>query len=203
MTMEHAIAFMVGMILWTSLPGPGLVAVVSRALGSGVQARFAVIAGLVVADIIFLAIAFAGLTAAAAAMGPLFAVVKYAGAAYLVWQGYRLIVAGNRPVTVEARTGGTWWRDMVLGLLITLGNPKAILFFGALLPMFFDMTRIDVVDFLILTGIVAGVSCLVYGGYMFLAERARRLVASTRTVRRIRQAAGTALIGVGLVVATR
>ena len=102
MTLEHIVAFAVGMTLWTALLGPGLAIVVSRALGSGRKAGFAVITGMVLADILFLGIAFIGFLAIAAAMGPAFQAVKYAGAAYLIWQGYRLIVA-----TDSAENGST------------------------------------------------------------------------------------------------
>ena len=108
-----------------------------------------------------------------------------------------------RPMTVEARASGVLWRDIGLGLLVTLGNPKAILFYGALLPAFFDMTTIGFADFLVLTGIVVGISALVYGGYMILADRTRRLMASTKTVKRVEQATGAILIGAGIAVATR
>ncbi len=203
MTLENAAAFAIAMFLWAVLPGPGLAAVVSRALGCGPKAGFAVIAGLIVADVIFMGIAIVGLLAIATTMGPLFQFVKYAGAAYLVWRGYRAFVGAERPVLVGARASGELWRDLGLGLLVTLGNPKAILFYGALLPAFLDMTKIGFADFLVLTGIVVGISALVYGGYMILADRTRRLMASTKAVKRVEQATGAILIGAGIAVATR
>ena len=156
-----------------------------------------------IADFIFLGIAFVGLLAIATTMGPMFQVVKYAGAAYLVWWGYRASVGAEDPVAVEAGSSGTLWRDIGLGLLATLGNPKAVLFFGAILPTFVDMTRVGFGDFLVLAGIVAGVSYLVYGGCIILADRTRHLMASTRAAKRLRTFTGTILIGSGIVVATR
>ena len=203
MTVEYAVAFAIAMFLWTILPGPGLAIVVSRALGSGPRAGFAVITGLVIADLIFLGIAFVGLLAIATVMGPMFQVVKYAGAAYLIWRGYRALVGADDPAVVQAEGGGALLRDIGLGLLATLGNPKAILFFGAILPTFVDMTRVGVVDFLVLAGIVAGISYLVYGGCIVLADRARRALAATTLAKRLRQATGMLLIGSGIVVATR
>ncbi len=203
MTLEQAVAFAIGMLLWTALPGPGLAVVVSRSLASGPKAGFAVVTGLVIADLIFLGIAFIGLLAIAATLGPMFQAVKYAGAAYLVWRGYRAIVGADSSMAVQAEAGGALWRDIVLGLLATLGNPKAILFFGAILPTFVDMTAVAVVDFLVLTGIVAGVSYLVYGCCIILADRTRHLMASTKAARRLGKVTGTILIGSGFVVATR
>ena len=203
MTIEYAVAFAIAMLLWTLLPGPGLAVVVSRALGSGPRAGFAVITGLVIADLIFLGIAFVGLLAIATVMGPMFLVVKYAGAAYLIWRGYRALVEADDPAVVHAEASGALLRDIGLGLLATLGNPKAILFFGAILPTFVDMTRVGVVDFLVLAGIVAGISYLVYGGCIVLADRARRVLSATNAAKRLKQATGMLLIGSGIVVATR
>lgn len=203
MTLESAAAFAAAFFLLALAPGPGLAAIVSRTLGSGLASGFAVTTGLVVGDFIFMGVAVVGLSAIAAAMGPLFQVVKYAGAAYLVWLGYHAITSAARPIAVERQASVTLWRDVGIGLLVTLGNPKPILFYGALLPTFLDMTRIGVADYAVLAAIVVGISYLVYGGYMLLADRTRRLVASTRAIRRLNQATGTMLIGSGVLVATR
>jgi threonine/homoserine/homoserine lactone efflux protein len=203
MTLEYAVAFAIGMFVWATLPGPGLAIVVSRTLGSGPRSGFAVVTGLVIADFIFMGIAFIGLLAIATTMGPMFQIVRYAGAAYLVWRGYRAIVGAENPMAVETAAGDALWRDACLGLLATLGNPKAILFFGAIFPTFVDMTRVGFIDFLVLAGIVAGVSYIVYGCCIILADRTRRLITSTKAAKRLRQATGTMLIGSGIVVATR
>ena len=203
MTLEHIVASAAGMILWTALPGPGLAIVVSRALGSGRKAGFAVITGLVLADILFLGIAFIGLLAIAAAMGPAFQIVKYAGAAYLIWRGYRLIVATDSAVAVKTEQHGHLWEDVGLGLLATLGNPKSILFFGSLMPTLIDMTVVAAVDFWVLAGIVAGVSFIIYGCCVLLADRTRHLLVSARAAKCLRKVTGSIFIGSGVVVATR
>lgn len=203
MTTEQILAFAMAMAFWTALPGPGLAIVVSRALGSGQRAGFAVIAGLVLADVIFLGIAFVGLLAIAAALGPLFLIVKYVGAAYLIWRGYRLLVAPDSTEPVTTGSFGGLWRDVGIGLLATLGNPKAIFFFGALLPTLIDITAVAVADFLVLAGIVAAISFVFYGGCVMLADRTRLYLASPRAARFIRKFTGSIFIGSGIVVATR
>ena len=110
MTLAQLAAFALAIFLWALLPGPGLVAVLSRALGSGVRAGLFVIVGLLLADVVFLAIAVAGLSALAAVLGPLFQVVKYLGAAYLIWQGYRAIAEASQPLRIEAGPPGLPWR---------------------------------------------------------------------------------------------
>lgn len=203
MTFESAIAFAIGMFLLALSPGPGLATIISRALASGPVAGLAVTAGLVLADFAFMAVAMVGLTAIASALGPLFQIVKYAGAVYLLWLGYRAFRNAASPLIVAPKSGTGLIKDIGLGFLVTLGNPKAILFYSALLPTFLDMTQIRFGDFLMLAGIVVVVSYLVYGGYIFLAERSRRLLASTSASRLFHRLTGSILIGAGVAVAAR
>jgi threonine/homoserine/homoserine lactone efflux protein len=207
MTWEALAAFTGAFFLLALSPGPGLVAILSRALGSGFSAGLAVTAGLVVGDAIFLAIAMVGLSAIASTMGPLFQIVKYAGAAYLIWLGIGAVRNAGVPFAVDAQNSvvsswGSLWKDAGLGLMVTLGNPKPILFYGALLPSFLDLTTVGLRDFAVLMSVVLGISVLVYSGYMLMIERARRLLASTNAAKRLNQATGVMLIGSGLVVAS-
>ena len=89
MTLDTLVAFAIALFVWTTLPGPGLAVVLSRTLGSGPKAGLAVITGLVVADFSVLGRACIGLLAIAKTIEPLFQIVKYAGAAYLIWRGSR------------------------------------------------------------------------------------------------------------------
>jgi len=202
-TFHTAIAFAIGMFFLALSPGPGLATIISRSLASGVIAGLAVTAGLVLADFFFMAVAMAGLTAIATAMGPLFQIVKYAGALYLVWLGYRTFRGSGKPLIVTPKGGRGLAKDVGLGFLVTLGNPKAILFYGALLPTFLDMTKIELSDFLVLAAIVVIISYLVYGSYIFLAERSRRLLSSSAASRFFNRLTGTILIGAGIAVAAR
>ncbi len=203
MTLDTIAAFAAAFFLLALSPGPGLVAILSRALGGGFASGLAVTAGLIIGDAIFLAVAMIGLSAIASTMGPLFQIVKYAGAAYLIWLGVQGLRAANAPLTVAAQASGALWQDLLLGLVVTLGNPKPILFYGALLPTFLDLSTVGPRDFVLLMSVVVGVSVLVYSGYMLMVERARRLLASGRTAKRLNQATGVMLIGSGLAVATR
>ncbi len=203
MTLETIAAFAGAFFLLALSPGPGLAAILSRALGGGFASGMAVTTGLVIGDAVFLGIAMIGLSAIANTMGPLFQIVKYAGAAYLIWLGITALRAANTPLTLSAQASGALWKDVMLGLLVTLGNPKPILFYGALLPTFLDLATVSARDFLILMSVVAGVSILVYSGYMLMVERARRLLASTHTAKRFNQATGVMFIGSGLAVASR
>lgn len=203
MSPQSAIAFAIGMFFLAISPGPGLATILSRALSSGAAAGLAVTAGLVLADFVFIAIAMAGLTAIAAALGPFFQIVKYAGALYLLWLGWRAWHARGGPLAVTPRDGKGLARDVGVGFLVTIGNPKAILFYSALLPSFLDVSIVGLADAAVLCGIVSVVAYLVYGCYIGLALRGRRFLQSPRATRWLHRATGGVLIGAGIAVATR
>ena len=204
MPLSSLFAFTLGMILLALAPGPGVAAVVARALSGGLPAAFGVITGLVIGDVVFMCLALAGLTALASSAAPVFGVVKYAGAVYLFWLGYQafrttataLQIDGDAPPISPVRELGT-------GLLVTLGNPKPILFYGALMPTFFDVAQATLADGAMLAAIIALVSYAVLGGYAFLAHRARRLLNTPRALRRLNQTTGVVMIAAGAAVAAR
>ena len=209
MTAEMTTAFAGAFFLLAVSPGPGLVAILSRTLGGGFISGLMVTAGLVIGDAIFLAVAMVGLSAIASTMGLLFGIVKYAGAAYLVWLGVQAFRAASAKIEIDAAApehatrAGSLWKDLGLGLFVTLGNPKPILFYGALLPTFLDLSQTSARDFAVLMSVVVIVSFVVYSAYMLMIDNARRLLNSTRTIKRLNQTTGVMLIGSGIVVASR
>lgn len=203
MTIEMTLAFAAAFFLLAVTPGPGMAAILSRALVDGMSAGLTVAAGLVLGDAVFLAIAIVGLSAIAATLGPAFQIVKYAGAAYLIWLGIKTWRAAGAPLAVEGQTSVSRAKDFALGLFVTLGNPKPILFYGALLPTFMDIQAANIVDFFVLMAVVMVITFVVYGSYIAMIERARRAFASTRAVQRLNQATGVMMIGSGVVVASR
>jgi threonine/homoserine/homoserine lactone efflux protein len=203
MSMTALLSFTVGMFLLSLAPGPGIAAVVARVLYAGMFAAFAVITGLVIGDIIFMSLALAGLSAMANTFGPAFQFIKYAGALYLIWLGYKALIAQPRELVLEDKRGVSAVRELALGLVVTLGNPKPILFYGALMPTFLDMSTVQLTDGMVLAAIVAAVSYIVLGGYAFLADRSRRLLSSAKAVQRLNRSTGVVMIGAGVAVATR
>ena len=211
-SLETLLAFTLAMVLLAASPGPGFLMVVARALTGGFAAGLAAIAGLVLGDIVFLVLAIVGLSALAAVMGEFFLVVKVLGAAYLIWLGVK--TWRSRPSLPEMETTGEegadapgarlpHHRSMALGFFVTLGNPKAILFYGALLPTFVNVAALTAADAVLLSGVVTLVLFLVLGVYAFLAARAGRLLKSDRAVRWLNRVTGGLLIGAGVAVATR
>ena len=207
MSLETLLAFALAMFLLSVTPGPGFLMVVGRALADGFKAGLAAIAGLVLGDLLFLLLAILGMSALASVMGELFLAVKILGAGYLIWLGVK--TWRSRPRLPEmaapeaARNPMPHHRSALLGFVVTLGNPKVILFYGALVPTFVDVTALTLADVVALAAIVASMLFLVVGFYAYLAARAGRVVKSERALRWINRATGGLLVGAGIAVATR
>lgn len=207
LSLDSLLAFALAMVLLAASPGPGFLMVVARALSGGLAAGLAAIAGLVLGDLVFLVLAILGLGALAAVMGEFFLAVKILGAAYLIWLGVKTwcsranLPEMDRPETPTAKV--PHHRSVALGFFVTLGNPKAILFYGALLPTFIDVAALTAADVGVLAVVVTLVLFAVLGIYACLAARAGRLLKSPRALTWLNRATGGLLVGAGVAVATR
>lgn len=209
LSIESFLAFVVAMFFLSLTPGPGFLAVVARALRGGFAAGLAAIAGLVLGDILFLVLAILGLSALAMALGEFFLVVKLLGGAYLVWLGISLWRSQPEPREIAAADEAgskerlSHRRSFALGFLVTLANPKVILFYSALVPTFIEVSALTVLDVVLLSAVVAAVLVFVLGAYAFLAAHAGRAVKGGRALTWLNRITGGLLIGAGVTLATR
>ena len=203
MELEGILAFAVGMTLLAVSPGPGLAAVLSRTLCSGVRAGLLVVAGLVLVDFLFLGIALVGLSVISEFLGPIFQAIKYLAAAYLVFFGIKAIRASASQLQIRNATESAPWKDVLLGSAVTLGNPKAILFYSAFLPTFFSIDRLGVSEYFTICAVISVVSLVVYGAYILIADRSLQAATSSKLSARIQKVSGVTLVGSGVIIATR
>lgn len=200
MTPASTLAFVVAVFVLGITPGPTVVAVTARALASGPRRAFAFHLGVVAGDLVLMTLAIFGLAAVAQALGPWFVLVRVAGGLYLVWLGIKLWTAVPQAAGLESAKAGGFRRDALGGFMLTLGNPKAIVFYAAFLPTFVDLAAIGLSDIAILAAVIAGVLTVTNMTYGLLAARARRLFRSPRALRNFNRTGGTLLIGAGTVV---
>ncbi|HKE96221.1 MAG TPA: LysE family translocator [Povalibacter sp.] len=191
--------------LAVALPGPGVAAVIARAMGRGTQGAVAFIAGFLVGDLVWFICAATGLAALAQTAHSLFLVARYAGAAYLLYLAWRLWTAPPQPLDeVADLAGGERPLQLFLGsLTLTLANPKPMIFFLALLPTVVKLETLTFVGFVEIALTISIVLPLVLGGYVLVAASARRFFRSARAVRNLNRGTGAALAGAAVVVATR
>ena len=197
MTVSSIAALFGTLFILAVAPGPSDFAVVARSIASGFKQSLFMVGGIVAADFLFILLAIYGLAEVAESMGRLFVFVKYACGAYLIWLGVsslslRPVASASEPRKVAS------YSSFLGGLLITLGDPKAILFYMGLFPAFVDLSTVSVADtviiMLIVTVVVGGVKAL----YAYLADQAKLLFENARIRRTLDIAAGGVLVCTGL-----
>ena len=203
---SHGLAiFCFTYVIAVAAPGPGVAALVARVLSRGTRGLRAFIAGFVVGDLIWLTLAATGMAALAETAHALFMVVKYLGASYLLFLAYRMWTAPARPLNddIVIRGGERTARLFAGTLALTLGNPKVIVFFLALLPTLIDLQGMTVNTF----ARIAGAICIILSGvlamYAVAAMRARRVFNNSRAVQWLNRSSGTVMAGAAVAVAAR
>lgn len=203
MTLLSVLSLSAAIFILAATPGPGVFATVSRSLASGFVPALSVIAGIVTGDVIFLLFAVLGLSVVAELMGELFFVVRLCGAAYLIYLGIKIFVSRPGPAQTGPAPRKAARGNYLAGLLITLSNPKVILFYCGFLPTFMDLSTLTAPDVGVVCLVIAAVLSLVLAAYAWLAARARQMFSSTRAVRRLNRTAGSVMIGTGVAIAVK
>jgi threonine/homoserine/homoserine lactone efflux protein len=186
-------------------PGPGIAAVIARSLARGIPGSAAFIAGFVVGDLIWFLAAALGLSALAHAVPALFAILRYAGAAYLLWIAIKLWISPVRELSADTvpEVEKTALRTFIGSLTLTLGNPKPMLFFVALLPTVVPLDSLDARGYLAIALAIAVILPSILGAYVLAAARARRWFRSARANKILNRGSGALMAAAAVAVATR
>jgi threonine/homoserine/homoserine lactone efflux protein len=184
-------------------PGPAVAALVAHVIGRGLPGAALLVAGLMFGDLVWLAAAILGLAVLAQAFHEVFLVIKYVGAAYLLYLAYRMWTtrAGGADDRTCSNDGGM--RLFFAGLAITLGNPKVVAFYLALLPNLIDLRQVGLAGYAELAAICVVVLTLVFGTYGLAAAYARTLLRNARAARLLNRAGGAMMAGAAVTVASR
>ncbi|CAM4255721.1 Threonine/homoserine/homoserine lactone efflux protein [Comamonas aquatilis] len=194
-------AFVAAVTVFLLIPGPGNLALITSTGKGGVRAGMAACFGVIAADQVLMWLAVAGVAAVLAAYPAAFHAVQWIGAAYLAWLGYRLLTAkpGDAPpIQIQPRQ---YFRQ---GALITLMNPKAIVFYMAFFPMFVDPAHHQgLLTFGVMAATMAFIT-FIYSAIVVTLTRllADRLRANPVVVKWLEKTAGVFLIGFGLKLAS-
>jgi threonine/homoserine/homoserine lactone efflux protein len=203
MTLYGVAVFSLVYCLAVASPGPGVAAVVARSLSRGTQGAPAFIAGFLIGDLVWFTVAATGLAALAQSAYAIFVAVKYAGVAYLLYLSYRMWTTAAKPISsnkVEASQKPS--RLFLTGLALTLGNPKTMVFFLALLPTVVKLETLTVAGFFEIAAVICVALPLVLGLYAYAAARARRFLQSPRAIRIVNRGSATAMAGAAAVIAS-
>lgn len=203
MSITSGIALFFAMLLSAAIPGPSVLAVLSRSLSYGWKQGLLVVLGVLIADYIFIFLALSGLSALASAMGEFATVIKYVGVAYLFSLAYTTWTSDVSESSSSSSEQGTKASSVIIGLLMTVSNPKAILFYMVFFPAFIDLktfTTTDVMMILVISTVaVGGVLSL----YACTASKARFVFQGRSAKTLLNRLSGGFLATCGALLATK
>ncbi|WP_018902718.1 LysE family translocator [Rhizobium sp. 2MFCol3.1] len=203
MSFTALFAYAAALFIAAAIPGPGITAIVARALGSNFRETFFMGLGLVLGDMTYLTAVILGLAFVAQTFTEVFIVIKILGALYLGYIAYKLWTAGLLPQDIAAKKSSNIGMRFLSGLLVTLGNPKTMLFYVALVPTLISIDNVGMREYglLLLTTFVVLLVVLI--PYMLLASRARMLLKQPRALQALNRVAASILAGTAAFIATR
>lgn len=202
MAWETWLAFSAASALLLIIPGPTILLVISYALGQGWRAALPMAIGVALGDFTAMTLSMLGLGALLAASATVFTVLKWVGAAYMIYLGIKLWRAGGSLNASPRSDGASMLRMLGHAWLVTALNPKSIIFFVAFLPQFLNphgdfLTQMVIFESTFL--VLAFANAL---GYATLASRARQAIRNERVVGAANKVGGSLLIGAGILTAT-
>ena len=198
MTFSSLISLFFAMVLLAAIPSTSVLTVVARSLSVGFWHGSVTALGIVAGDIVFILLAVYGLSAIATTSAGVFMAIKCVGGAYLITLGWALWRAKTAAMEIDRVEKSSWILSFLSGLLITLGDQKAVLFYIGFFPAFVDLSTLTITD----TGLIIGIVIAAVGGVKvacaYLSGKAKRLLQNPKAHKLINRAAGSAMIFTGL-----
>jgi threonine/homoserine/homoserine lactone efflux protein len=201
MTAANLLVFALALIVAAGSPGPSIAALVARVLTHGFREVLPFLAAMWLGEALWLGCAVAGLAVVARTLGVVFVVIKLIGVAYLLYLAWKMWFAPTQVSKGEMPSGQSPWRMFGAGLTITLGNPKIMVFYLALLPTIVDLDGVGAAAWVELTAVTLLVLMSVDFAWALLAVRARRLLTSRKAVKIANRTSATMMAGAAAVIA--
>ena len=201
MTLAALTGFALALMVAAGSPGPSIAALVARVLNTGLREVLPFLAAMWIGEAIWLTVAVAGLSVLAQAFATVFVVIKLAGVGYLLWLAWKMWTAGTEIAGEQMPAGQKPWRMFLAGMAITLGNPKIMVFYMAVVPSLLDLGRFTLAAWVELTLTMLIVLVAIDLGWAVAAARARRLLQNRRAVRVANRASATLMAGAAAAIA--
>ncbi|GIC77972.1 LysE family translocator [Moritella sp. F3] len=206
MSFESAVTFFIAIFIFGITPGPGVFAILARAMVEGPKKCIMLAMGMIGSDVIYLILACFGLATIAENWSEVFTVIRYLGAAYLIYLGYKMIKAlpqikSDIQAEADAQKEGAMLASFTQGFLISASNPKVILFYISFLPTFIDLTVLKAQD-IALVSVLSSIALM--SGLMLIAFGASRMAGMLKTPvahQRLNRGAGSIMIAAGAYLA--
>jgi threonine/homoserine/homoserine lactone efflux protein len=203
MELTSLLIFAAALFVAAGSPGPSIAALVARVIAKGHRDVLPFLAAMWIGEAIWLSMAVFGLAFVAQTFHFAFMILKWAGVVYLAYLAWKMWTA---PVVVTE--GGMPSEDspvrmFLAGMAVTLGNPKIMMFYMALLPTIIDLASVTMLGWMELTTTLAIVLIVIDLTWVFAAAQARRLLKSARAMRIANRVSATAMAGAAAAIATR
>jgi threonine/homoserine/homoserine lactone efflux protein len=202
MSFETWAAFTAASAVLLIIPGPTILLVVSYALGQGWRTALPVATGVALGDFTAMTLSMLGIGALLAASATVFTILKWIGAAYLIWLGIKLFRAGGTLAAEPRHDAASALKMLGHAWLVTALNPKSLTFFIAFLPQFLSRDADFLTQMIIFEVTFLALAFANALGYALAASRARAMVRNPRAIRLFNRAGGTLLVGAGVAAAT-
>ena len=197
MSLQAYLAFVVACVALALIPGPVVTLVIANGLRYGTRAALTNIAGVQAGLTIVIGIVAVGLTTLMATMGYWFDWVRFAGAAYLVWLGIKLIRSPVEGIETDEPPPPPRGGFFLQGFLVLLSNPKVLVFFGAFIPQFMDLSKDHFTQVALLGFTFMVTGAITDSIFALVAGRARLFFSAQRT-RLVSRISGGFMIGGGI-----
>ncbi|OSQ30178.1 LysE family translocator [Thalassospira sp. MCCC 1A03138] len=197
------IIFAGALLVASGSPGPSVAALVARVLARGYRDILPFLAALWIGELIWLSFAVLGLSAIANSFHLLFTIIKYVGVVYLLYLAWKM---WHGPVDVDAETipdTKSGVRMFIAGMTVTMGNPKIMLFYMALVPTVIDLASVSLFGWFELSVALMVVLVAVDLTWVFMASRLRHLIRSRRAMKIANRTSATVMAGAAVAIASR
>ncbi|MDP7152442.1 MAG: LysE family translocator [Paracoccaceae bacterium] len=194
------IAYAAALAVAAVIPGPGVAALVGQSLGGSVRASMFFLFGLSLGDVTYLTVAVVGLAAIAQAWAGALMLIKALGGAYLLYLAYLFWTKDVTVSQVRSRRDRSNWAAFLAGYVITIGNPKTVIFYLALAPSVLDMGAVTAAGWFYLALITIAVLFAVLTPYVMLSVRARAMMTHPASLKRLNRFAAGFIGGAGTLI---
>lgn len=203
MTFTSILVFAAALFVAAGSPGPSIAALVARVLSKGWRNVLPFIAAMWVGEAIWLSLAVAGLAAVAESFQPVFVAIKWIGVAYLLYLAWKMWFAPADVGGEDLPESRSPLKMFGAGLTVTLGNPKIMMFYVALLPSIIDLAGVTLVGWAELVAAMIIVLATVDVAWMALAAKARQFLKSPRAVKIANRISAGTMAGAAAAIAAR
>lgn len=203
MTLTSLILFAAALFVAAGSPGPSIAALVARVISKGFRDVFPFLLAMWIGEAIWLSLAVFGLAVVAQSFHYVFVAVKWAGVAYLLYLSWKMWTAPAKVDEGDLPREDSPLKLFLAGMAVTLGNPKIMMFYLALLPTIIDLGSVSLLGWAELTLTMALVLIAIDLAWVLAAAQARRILKSARAVRIANRISAGAMAGAAGAIATR